>query len=264
MTEPQGTPPPDDVWREFDAGEAARAEQIEEQYRVIEGYNAHLLNQVAGIEDSVYTLEGRITDEGIDRSEGPRELRGKTHMAGLFLQPDRRKELHDQGETGEYAELYGSPYVIRGEVPERTQRLVDELFASTEAVMDQERSTPDWEIWVGNVAGAPVEFDVHKQTLRIIAGQEERSEKTLSIYANRVRRDMPTEIGQTVTDALASTGVKVVDEDGTDITDASIDAAGDSARKSAQKALNSINRQQARRKKFEGLRRRIFPSRREH
>lgn len=264
MTEPNAPQPPDDLWSKFHANEISRAEKLEEQYKVIEGYNAHLLNQVAGIEDSVFMLEGRITDNGIDTSDGPSEFRGKTHMAALFLQPDRREELVAQGEPGERVEHYGDPYVIRGEVPERTQRLIDELFASTEAVLDEGKSTPEWEVWKGNVAGAPIEFDVHKQTLRIITGKEEKTEKTLAIYANRSRADLSTEIGQTVTEALTSTGMKVVDENGKDVTDASIDAMADSARESAQKALDSISRQQARRKKFEGLRRRIYPSRRRH
>ncbi len=264
MTEPNSPQSPDDLWQAFDDNEISRAEKLEEQYRVIEGYNALLLNQVAGIEDSVFVLEGKITDDGIDTSDGPSEFRGKTQMAILFLQPDRTKELIAQGEPGEHAELYGNPYVIRGEVPERTQKLIDELFLSTEATLDEDISSPELEVWKGNVAGVPVEFDVHKQTYRIITGNEEKLEKSLAIYVNRSRADLPTQIGQTVTEALAATGMKVIDEQGSDTTDVSIDDMGDSARKSAQTALDKIGRQQARRKAFEGIRRKIFPSRREH
>lgn len=189
MTEQQPQQPsPDDLWKEFRDVELDFSERLEGRYREIEGYNALILNQIAGIEDSVLSIEGRITDGVLDPLAGPEEMRLKPQMSLLYLQPDRREELYDQGESGDYVTLYADPHVIRGEVPSRTRQLIDDLFASTGATIDKDRSKPGLQVWKGDVAGQPIEFDVHKQPYRVIQGDKEKLVPTLSIYVNRVNR----------------------------------------------------------------------------
>lgn len=264
MTEPQNPNPKDDIWKEFDAAEAAKNERLEHDYQVIEGYNATMLNQIAGLEDTVFQLQGEITEDGLDPTSGPNELRGKSLMSLLYLRPDRQQELYEQGETGEYAENNGNPYIIRGEVPERTQKLIDDLFASTGATKDKERSTPTWEVWKGDVAGQPIEFDVHKKTLKLMRGDREEVLPTLAIYANKGGRDLPAEIGQTVAGAAISSGMRVMDR-GKDVTDAALDDLSESAQEAAADALKSIKRKQGRRDFWQKVKRRvIFPERRSY
>lgn len=265
MSEPDSTPPPEDLWQDFHKAEAASAEQLEEQYKVIEGYNSKMLNQVAGIEDAVFELQGRIGEDGIDPLEGQGEIRGKSSfMSLLYLKPDTREYLVQQGEVPQVADLNGNPYVIRGEVPARTQKLIDDLFASTGAVKDNERSKPTWEVWKGDVAGQPIEFDVYRHVHKLIRGDHEEEVPTLAIYVNKGGRDLPTQVGQTVKGTFASLGARVIDAQDEDRTDEAIDELGESSRNAAEKALRSIDRSQARSKFFQNMRNKIFPKRKKY
>jgi hypothetical protein len=233
MTEEQHQPP-DDLWAEFQAVNDAKNERLEQRYKEIEDYNAIMLNQVAGIEDSVFEIKGRLTDEGIDPFGGPDEIRGKPFRSLLFLQPDIRQDLQAQGESGQNIVMYGDPHVIRGEISPRTQKLVEDLFASTNATKDDRRSKPTWEIWRGDVAGQPIEFDVHKDVLRQTKGSEETVIPTLAIYVNR-------------RDAYA----KLYD-------------LGANHKVGAEKGIDSNKRKPDRREFMDRLRGKIFPKRRKY
>lgn len=177
----QEDPPSLAMWAQFDATNADAQERQEEAYKQIEEYNRALLNQVAGLEDVEFRLIAEITKDGEenDLRDTPPVIKGRPYMSILYLQPDRRQELMEQGEDPES----GNPYAIRGEVPERTTKLLDELIIGIEATKDEARSTAELTVWRGNIGGQPIELDFHTQDIKIHRGSDIQTIPSLHVYA---------------------------------------------------------------------------------
>lgn len=231
--------PSDNLWEDFDKAEALASQQMEERYQEIEGYNAEFINQIVGITDSVYRVDG-VIESGERRSTGDTgEIRAKPFRSLMFVQPDRRQDLINQGETKDSAAHYGDPHVIRGEVPQRSQKLIDDLLSSCSAVLDKERSEPEMDVYRGNVAGQPIDFEIHKQVLNISVDSRKFSEDTMFIWIEKVK-DHPRDDGRTDIDS----------EKGENESDGQPQPDESSPRKS-----NS---------KFRAIRNRIFPPRKKY
>ena len=89
-------------------------------------------------------------------------------MSLLYLQPDRRQELMEQGEDPEF----GNPHSIRGSVPERTKKLLDDLISESEAIKDEARSTPELTVWRGNIGGGANRALMYNQEIQLHKGSE--------------------------------------------------------------------------------------------
>ena len=155
-------PSSSDLWKELDALNEQEVIELEADYQKIEGYNRRLLNQLAGLESSTYVVEGRIDDDSKiqDSEELPKELKGRTVSALLFLRPDCRDKLIEQGEPAKDVDMFADPHIIRGVVPERTKQLINDLISGLEAKEDTERSKPGLEVFMGNLAGEPIEVHI--------------------------------------------------------------------------------------------------------
>lgn len=188
MTEsnPNQPQPVDPFWEDFEVSGQKREAQLEADYKTIEGYNRILLNQVAGLEDDVLVPEEMLNEgpEDFDPSIG---LKIVTANALLFLRPDRRAEISQSGEQKRVL-TDGDPHTITGVVPERTQKLIDDLLTGIEAHPNQERSTTSEEAWVGNIAGQPIEIVKHRGILTKGTGDNETREPLLSIRAYRINK----------------------------------------------------------------------------
>jgi hypothetical protein len=148
------------VWAAFDAAEQG---VIQERYRQIEQRNQQTLNLAAGLEDySVPIVGGGV---GVDGQV--LEISGGDQVSSFELQlrPDTRAELAGDGLSAHDAWAKGEGSVLVGDVPERTQRLMDDLLRGIEGQLDEARSTPETEMWAGNVAGQPVWVDRHHDTV---------------------------------------------------------------------------------------------------
>ena len=170
------------MWEQFDVIDTQSKEQLEEDYQEIEEYNRRLLNQIAGLEHSEFKIIGEINnDSQIDTTSAPSIIKGRPFMSLLYLQPDRRQELMEQGEDPEF----GNPHSIRGSVPERTKKLLDDLISGVEAIKDEARSTPELTVWRGNIGGEPIELDVYSQEIQLHKGSEVQRVPSLHVYACR-------------------------------------------------------------------------------
>ena len=176
----------DPTWGDFDAAERSKADRLEEDYLEVEAFNRALLNQVAGLEYSELELE-EVISKGSD-SPVPHTLKLSPTNALLYLRPDRRKQLHDVGEKGSVVFDDGDPHVIVGRIPRRTQELIENLLAGIEAKVDNNRSTPDEEMWIGNIAGQPIEVVKYRSTLSRIVDDRTITEPMLSMRAYRVEK----------------------------------------------------------------------------
>ncbi len=152
------TEPSDSTWADFDAVNKQEQEALEQAYQEVEGWNSVLLNQVAGIEDVNLTLVRKLSDSPDDEHMPGDKMSLKTTNALLYLRPDTRSKLYDQGEPDAVIHAQGDPYTVTGDVPPRTQKLIDDLLASTSATHDTEHSTAEDEIWRGDVAGQPIKI----------------------------------------------------------------------------------------------------------
>lgn len=174
-------PPQDPLWGSFDQVDAEHAARLEEGYKQVEGYNAELLNQVASIADSNLKLVGSLSEN----PQAPPDL-SLVRQATLYLRPDRQGELSDQGERASVTYEDGFPYSIVGDIPPRSQKLIEDLLTSTEAVMNEPDSTPTEEIWSGNIAGEPIDLVLfHKTKIVYLPSGEEARSPTLMIRAYR-------------------------------------------------------------------------------
>lgn len=170
------------MWEQFDDINSQSQEKLEQGYQEIEEYNRILLNQIAGLEYSEFQLVGEIKTAGqVDSTDSPSVIKGRPFMSLLYLQPDRRQELMDQGEDPEQ----GNPYSIKGTVPERTQKLLDDLIFGIEATKDETRSTPELTVWRGNIGGESVELDVYNQEIQLHTGNDVQRMPSLHVYACR-------------------------------------------------------------------------------
>lgn len=176
--------PGDATWKDFDAAEQARQAEIELQYQVIEGFNRALLNQVAGIEDDhLDVVEASPKGES---EEPQKHLTLLSAMPSLYLKPALTPETI--GKDAARDPYIGDPYVIAGEIPPRSQQLIDDMLAGIEASLDEGASTPGEEIWRGNIAGVPIEIRKIRQiSVSKILDQEERT-PILSMQAFAVNR----------------------------------------------------------------------------
>lgn len=157
ITEPSNSIP-DPLWAELDYAESKEQEELEAGYKEVEGWNAALLNQVAGLQGMGLNLIGRLGD-GSDEGNPPFDMSAhKPTNSLLYLRPDTREKLYAQGELPYAIHSEGDPYTITGDVPSRAKKLIDDLIANTSSKLDAENSTPDKEIWHGDVAGQPVRF----------------------------------------------------------------------------------------------------------
>lgn len=187
-------PSSSDLWKELDELNEQEAVELEADYQKIEGYNRRLLNQLAGLESSTHVVEGRIdNDSKIQEAEElSKELKGRTISALLFLRPDYRDKLIEQGEPAEDVDLFADPYFIRGEVPERTDPLINDLISGLEAKEDTERSKPGLEVFIGNLAGEPIEIRItNNYFTRTTLNGEDKGFNSLSVrcYVPQSRLD---------------------------------------------------------------------------
>lgn len=185
MTEhPPNVGPDDELWQQFYTNELRLQEQAEHAYKEIEGYNAIFLNQLAGLEESVFHVVGEFGSDDDSRADlRPQEIRGQSYMTLLYLRPDTRETLQEQGEDPDTIENLGNPHIIRGEVPARTKQLLENLIKSLGATIVQEKSTPEKTVWRGDVAGEPVELDVYNTQQRKYGVDLDMKVDTLWVYA---------------------------------------------------------------------------------
>lgn len=155
-------PSSSDLWKELDTLNEQEAIELEADYQKIEGYNRRLLNQLAGLVPSTYVIEGKVDDDSsnLEAEESPKKLEGRTISALLFLRPDYRDKLIDQGEPMADVAMFADPHTIRGEVPERTKQLINDLLSGLEAEKDTELSKPNIEVFMGNLANEPIEVHI--------------------------------------------------------------------------------------------------------
>lgn len=152
--------PNDEIWQQFNADTAERLEREEVAYQEVEDYNRHLLNQIVGLEDAHFTsLDGQAPD-----------LTLKPSTSRLFLRPDRQMELHNQGENSRN----GDPYVITGDIPPRSQKLLDDMLQGINAKVDESKSEPDKTVYRGEIGGQPLEVVIHRQVYKLITENEEK------------------------------------------------------------------------------------------
>ena len=149
--DPSATPPIDPTWDKFEAAEQAR---LEERYQGVEEHNRFKLNMAAGLED--LTLPVTRSGEDLEGAQITVSGGGAVTSVELLLRPDRRTEFQEAGESDTRAWANGEAAIVVGPVPERTQKLMDDLLAGVEAQPDTGRSTPTEEMWTGSVAGQPV------------------------------------------------------------------------------------------------------------
>jgi hypothetical protein len=176
--------PQDPTWDAFDKAEKEKAAQLEAAYQATEQNNSYLLNQLAGIEDMELTLVRGLSDAATD---GPQRLNLPVTNASLYLRPDRREELQQQGEDDLVVNSKGNPFTIVGDIPPRTEKLIEDLIKHTEAVPNQTDSTQLEEIWSGNIAGQPIELVFYHQSRTVILPDNETTEPVLSLRAFRGR-----------------------------------------------------------------------------
>lgn len=253
MAEQQSHEPPDDVWRSFRAAEGVQeTERLEGWYRTIEGQNARSLHQVVGLEDLTFTDQEPVgTPDYPDDDTKENKLR--VHLNPVLLQPDRRQEYIDYGVAPETAHLFGDPYVIRGEVPPRTQKLIEDLFASTNAKKDDKASTLELEVWRGDVAGEPVEFDVYRFIDQINIEGGSINVPTLSIRVVGVPSDTTKRVEQEVAERRGPSVSWVnEEEEATTEEDSGTEDDGSKAEQASSRRIF-----QAIRRKFTTKRRRI-------
>ncbi len=234
MTEPTPQSPNNDpLWQQFHAAEAQSDVALEVRYQEIEGFNAHILNLVAGIQDSEFKLQGVLGDKPEDPDNPMPEtlVLKQTHENFLFLQPDRRDELHQQGEDA----FLGDPYVIRGDVSPRTQKLIEDMFTSTEATLDKEHSTPTIEIWRGNVAGTPIHFEKRNQMYRLHG--LEGVAKDMPSLSIGVYRGKPKS-----SEGIAQAAVEGAIQSDTSFSDEQLDSLQTTVQHAADEALQSTKR----------------------
>lgn len=252
------TPDPssDPLWKEFDDIEARRAVADEAAYRQIEAYNSIILNQIVGLEDQDIAYQGQIHDGELYPHMGGHKPK-TSFMQQLYLQPDREEELIAQGESPSTIRMYHNPQVIRGKVPERTSKLVQDLLTGIEATKDVERSKPAETIWRGNIAGEPIEIIIHTQKLKEYDGlvSQPRVIDTLSVFAQRPEKETSTALAETATNALIEPDHSLVNEEVADKADESLDSSQDDTEA-------TIQNENGRQKRWDKVRRRIFPKRR--
>lgn len=218
----QPNPDGDNLWQQFDAVEAQKQEELEAAYQQVEGYNAQMLNQVAGIEDTVFQVNGVIKDGETSYHDGqPEEIRGKSFMSLLYLQPDRQEQLSAQGEHYDTIKNQGDPHVIRGEVPERSNKLLQNLLESIDAKELKHRSSPNLTVWRGSIAGEPIEIDIHNAKVEIDNNGKKELVDSLWAYVCRAddgRADEPVDPVDIVsTESDTTIGINNSDEDKTTV-----------------------------------------------
>lgn len=198
MTDPDN-PAPDPLWDELRGIEEKNKQSVDEAYKTVEGYNAHLLNQVAGITDAEFVLVKKLSGDA-DDSEPGEKLVLPQKSALLYLRPDTRAQLHESGESVELAHDGGDPHTITGEIPERTKKLIADLLANTSAEQDEEHSTLDQEIWYGDVAGQRIKFVMYHGVMVSngldLQGRETKKDKpTLSVRVYRQESEDEPQVG---------------------------------------------------------------------
>jgi len=192
----------DPTWGEFNAVVAEKTAQLEADYQEIVGFNEALINQTVRLEVSKFWLrDPNSVDQDISADSKP-DLTGYPLSSFLYLRPDRQKEIFDDTHDSGKAHDEGDPYVITGEVPERTKKLIDDLLKSVEAVLDEKRSTPTNEVWVGNVAGQTFNIIKNMAVIRSSIGDDVTEKPTLSMRAVPVR-DLAGEFGASVAQDIA-------------------------------------------------------------
>lgn len=183
MPQPEPSTPgqEDPLWSQFDAVSAEKDDQLEKDYKQIAHYNNILLNRVAGLEDSVFTIP---SEDGQSTSE----LRGSSQDVLLYLRPDRKKQLY---EANEHHRIHpeGDPYTITGPVPERTTKMLDEMLKGIEAKQDEEHSTPSQEVYMGNIGGQLIKVIFYHQTHTISDGKSQKEEPVFFARAYRVTEE---------------------------------------------------------------------------
>ena len=176
----------DPFWQEFEAAEIEKQDKLEKQYREIEHYNAKLLNMVAGLEASGLQYVEPISEEPTGPAPDLSDMRNTL----LYLQPDRREELYEV-EGGELAERAGNPHVITGDIPPRTQQLIENLLASIDAKKDEAQSNDTQEIWHGVVGTQPVKIIISHSPYRSegLRPDGTRYEKRYRLHSMRAYRE---------------------------------------------------------------------------
>ena len=153
----------DPTWANFDQVMGEVADKLEEDYRRVEGFNATILNRVTGLSPLGFRTEDTPA-EGVDSLPSGDRFDAFVDNYKLFLKPDYTQKFTNEGESPVDALIHGDPFSVYGEMPPRTQALIDDLLSSTSSALDEQRSTPGQEIWRGNVAGQPIEFVVSRQS----------------------------------------------------------------------------------------------------
>jgi len=157
MTDPLN-PAPDPLWSELESANSEQQQKLEVAYKEVEDWNGRLLNEVAGIQKMDGTLIARLGEEVDERRPAFDLSKQDIKSVLLYLRPDTRHALHDQGELPQTVHAEGDPHIITGQIPARAKKLVDNLLASTSSELDTENSTLAQEIWHGDVAGQRVKF----------------------------------------------------------------------------------------------------------
>lgn len=188
MVDAEGSHSPiDNTWQAFEAAESDKAGELEAAYQDIEANNRVLLNRVAGLETSGLEYRGALGEKPANPAIVPGEL-NLDNMTNtiLYLQPDRRGEFAESGEL-EREQREGSPFLIGGPVPARSQQLIDDMLTGIEAHVDEASSTPEKEVWLGKVGGIqPIRLEFDRTPAKIILGNQETIEQRLSVRAYRV------------------------------------------------------------------------------
>lgn len=185
MSKDEPKPPVDPLWTEFDKTQEIIDQAQELAYQQVEEYNRRILNQIAGLEVVEFKLPGDpASNPLLSKTSIPREIKLNPSFARLYLRPDRIDELYEQGESSLDIELNGSPYVVNGELPDRTRQLIDDLLSGVEASIDTTKSTEMAKVYRGNVAGQPIGITLYRKNLtRTSTGENEKATPFYSFVA---------------------------------------------------------------------------------